>query len=84
MKVIFIGNYLRDFGYFYRVKVPQNLQKVLLIGEEDMEIEGPEAIKNGVEVLPRASPEDYEILLNNNLVFLSLTHEGVLPTHASD
>lgn len=78
--VVMVGAFQRDFHYFYKVEIPRFCQKALLIGEDDVKKETKNCDDNNIKVLPRANSEDYESLLRNSIVFLSLKQEGAANT----
>ena len=78
--LVLIGSFLRDFDFFYRAKVPDNVQKALLLGDEVLEREARDNSPKDVKLIPRASSEDYENILTNSIPFLSLKTGGMANT----
>ena len=78
--LVLVGSYQRDFNFFYRAKVPENIEKALLIGDEVIEREASENCPEEIKLIPRASSEEYEKLLENSILFLSLKTDGLANT----
>ena len=78
--LVLIGSYQRDFIFFYRAKVPENVQKVLLIGDEVVEREANENCPKDIKRMPRASSDEYEKILESSILFLSLKTDGLANT----
>ena len=78
--LVLIGSFQRDFNFFYHAKVPKNIQKALLLGDEVIEREARDNCPKHIKLIPRASGEDYERLLENSIIFLSLKVDGMANT----
>ena len=80
IQMVMIGSYQRDFSFFYRTKVPQNIQKALLLGDELIEQEALTNAPKNIQLIPRASTEAYENILQNSIIFLALKNDGMANT----
>ena len=77
--LVFIGSFARDFSFFFQVKVPSDVRKVLLSGDE-VSIEWAEKAPPDVFVLSRLSAKDYEKMLSRSIVILALKYNGAANT----
>ncbi len=78
--LVLIGSFQRDFNFFYEAKVPKNIQKALLLGNEVLEREARNNCPKYIKLIPRAGSEEYERLLENSIIFLSLKVDGMANT----
>lgn len=79
VRLVLIGSFARDFNLFFEMKVPKNVQKVLLLGNKESSNAAKKAPDN-VILCERMSEEEYEKMLQTSIVFLSLLYDGAANT----
>ena len=77
LDIYFIGSYDRDFQYFFNAKFPANLHKVLLVCDWQTPTTD---IPNDVRLVERVDTAEYERILRECIVFLSLKQGGAANT----
>lgn len=80
INAVMIGSFARDFDYFQKVKLPLFLQKQVLCGDGEVQNWIQKNSITDIQVLPRATAEEYENLLQNSLIFLALKYNGAANT----
>ena len=77
--LVFIGSFARDFPYFFETRVPTDVRKVLLVGDEVSEEWAAKAPRD-VVVHSRLGAKDYEEMLGRSIVMLALKYSGAANT----
>jgi len=77
--LVFIGSFARDFSFFFCVKIPPGIRKVLLVGDE---ASGEWAVKapQDIHVCSRLNAKEYEEMLCRSIVMLALKYNGAANT----
>ena len=77
--LVFIGSFARDFSFFFQVRVPTGVRKVLLVGDEASAAWAAKAPQD-VVVCSRLGAKDYEEMLSRSIVMLALKYDGAANT----
>lgn len=75
--VYFIGSFDRDFEHFFRAQLPNGARKVLLVGDWRTQLI---TVPEDVVIAERATEDEYERILSESVVFLSLKQGGAANT----
>uniref|UniRef100_A0A914Q996 Glycosyltransferase 2-like domain-containing protein n=1 Tax=Panagrolaimus davidi TaxID=227884 RepID=A0A914Q996_9BILA len=75
--VYFIGSFDRNFEHFFKVKFPKNMKKILLVCDWETPTTG---IPDDVKIVSYADSEEYECILRESIIFLSLKNGGAANT----